>query len=105
MEGRESVLESLFDEESGDDVDMLDVEEGELIEQFSKAGLVESCDVGVNQVNQESGQRRSSRHKKKKKRKNKQKRSSSVGSNITDINRFENFQFRIDLVIVDLFNK
>ncbi|KAI3468148.1 hypothetical protein Pfo_024811 [Paulownia fortunei] len=89
MEGGESLLDTLFDEESvedAQDVEMLDVEEGELIEQISKTEVGESFDVGGNQVNQES-HRRNSRHKKKKK-KNKRKGGSSTGPNVTNINRF-----------------
>ncbi|KAK6140771.1 hypothetical protein DH2020_025490 [Rehmannia glutinosa] len=87
MEGGESLLDTLFDEEGvedAQDVDMLDVEEGELIEQVSKTEIGESLDVGGNQVNQESD-KRSSRRKKKK---NKRKRGSRAGPNVTDINRF-----------------
>ncbi|KAK6161934.1 hypothetical protein DH2020_001775 [Rehmannia glutinosa] len=86
MEGGESLLDTLFDEEGvedAQDVDMLDVEEGELIEQVSKTEIGESLDVGGNQVNQESD-KRSSRRKKKK---NKRKRGSRAGPNVTDINR------------------
>ncbi|KAG8375646.1 hypothetical protein BUALT_Bualt10G0121900 [Buddleja alternifolia] len=89
MEGGESVLDTLFDEESvedAQDVEMLDVEEGELIERNSKTEVGENRGVDVNRVNQESN-KRNLRHKKKKK-KNKRKKGSSSGSNVTDINRF-----------------
>ncbi|KAL6533989.1 hypothetical protein OROHE_013822 [Orobanche hederae] len=91
MEGGESLLDTLFDAESIDDaqdVDMLDVEEGELVESISKAEVGESLDVGGNQVNQESS-KKNPRHKTfKKKKKNKRKRGSSKGLNATDISRF-----------------
>ncbi|KAL2237072.1 UNVERIFIED_CONTAM: hypothetical protein Sindi_0898900 [Sesamum indicum] len=89
MEGGESLLDTLFDEEivdDGQDVEMLDIEEGELTEQISNTEVGESCDVGNDQENQESN-RRISRQKKRKK-KNKRKRGSSAGPNITNINRF-----------------
>ncbi|KAL7121956.1 hypothetical protein ACP275_01G016100 [Erythranthe tilingii] len=90
MEGGESLLDTLFDDEGfedAQDVEMLDVEEGELIEQVSKTKLGESSDVGCNQVNQESN-RRTSINKKKKKKKNKRKRGGSKDPNVTDIDRF-----------------
>ncbi|KAL0394149.1 UNVERIFIED_CONTAM: hypothetical protein Slati_4381100 [Sesamum latifolium] len=70
MEGGESLLDTLFDEEivdDGQDVEMLDVEEGELTEQISNTEVGESCDVGDDQVNQESN-RRISRQKKRKRK-------------------------------------
>lgn len=88
MEGGESLLDTLFDEESledAQDVEMLDVEEGELIEQISKTKVGESSDVGCNQVNQESNRKAK---RKKKKKKNKRKRGSSADPDVTNINRF-----------------
>ncbi|KAK4388768.1 hypothetical protein Sango_2213800 [Sesamum angolense] len=89
MEGGESLLDTLFDEEivdDGQDVEMLDIEEGELTEQISNTEVGESCDVGDDQVNQESNKRIS--RQKKRKKKNKRKRGSSAGPNVTNINRF-----------------
>ncbi|KAL8537353.1 hypothetical protein ACS0TY_012486 [Phlomoides rotata] len=86
MEGGESLLDTLFDEEGiedGQDVEMLDVEEGELIEQSSKSKEGESSAVGGNQESNKSN----SIHKKKKKKK-KRKRGSNTDPNVTDINRF-----------------
>ncbi|CAA0806706.1 Unknown protein [Striga hermonthica] len=87
MEGGESLLDTLFDDESFEDtrdVEMIDVEEGELVEMVSKNEASEKLDVGGNQINQETS-RRKSRNKKKK---NKQKRSSSTGPSVTNISRF-----------------
>lgn len=86
MEGQESLLDTLFDEENledGQDIEMLDVEEGELIEQNSRVG--ESSKVDDIQENQESN--RPNPRQKKKKKKNKRKRGGNVGPNVTDINR------------------
>ncbi|KAH6756327.1 hypothetical protein C2S51_038913 [Perilla frutescens var. frutescens] len=89
MEGQESLLDTLFDEDNfvdGQDVEMLDVEEGELIEQISKTRVEESSNVDDIQENQESN-RPNSRQKKKKK-KNRRKRGGSTAPNVTNINRF-----------------
>lgn len=88
MEGGESLLDTLFDED-GQDVEMIDVEEGELIEECSKSKEGENSAVGGNQGNQESN-RPNSRHKKKKKKK-KRKRGSDTDPNVTNINRFDFF--------------
>ncbi|KAL6502008.1 hypothetical protein OROGR_027141 [Orobanche gracilis] len=91
MEGGESLLDTLFDAESVDDakdVDMLDVEEGELVESISKAEVGESLDVSGNQVNQESSKKNPRYRTNKKKKKKKRKRGSSTGLNPTDISRF-----------------
>ncbi|XP_051151562.1 uncharacterized protein LOC127265674 [Andrographis paniculata] len=88
MEGGESLLDTLFDEEGVDDtrdVEMLDVEEGELIEEkLNTRG--ESCD-GSDKLNQGSDTR-ISRRRKKKKRKNKQRGGNSIDPNVNNINRF-----------------
>ncbi|KAL8515214.1 hypothetical protein ACS0TY_014069 [Phlomoides rotata] len=88
MEGGESLLDTLFDEEGfedGQDVEMLDVEEGELIEQSSKSKEGESSAVGGNQESNKSNSRHT---KKKKKKKKKRKRGGHTDPNVTDINRF-----------------
>ncbi|XP_073129492.1 uncharacterized protein [Henckelia pumila] len=86
MEVGESVLDTIFDDEGiedGQDVEMRDVEEGELVEPIFKAESGVSCDVEVDQVSNKRNSRR-----KKKKKKNKQKTGSDIGPNVTDINRF-----------------
>lgn len=88
MEGQESLLDTLFDEETledGQDVEMLDVEEGELIEQISTTRVGACSNVDDIQENQESN-RQNSRQKKKKK-KNKRKKGGCTGPNVTNINR------------------
>ncbi|XP_075495717.1 uncharacterized protein LOC142533017 [Primulina tabacum] len=86
MEVGESVLDTIYDDEGiedGQDVEMQDVEEGELLEPISKAESGVSCNVEVNQVSNNRNSRR-----KKKKKKNKQKTDIDIGPNVTDINRF-----------------
>lgn len=88
MEGQESLLDTIFDEETledGQDIEMLDVEEGELIEQISKTRVGACSNVDDIQENQESN-RQNSRQKKKRK-KNKRKKGGSIGPNVTNINR------------------
>ncbi|XP_075518225.1 uncharacterized protein LOC142552352 isoform X1 [Primulina tabacum] len=86
MEVGESVLDTIYDDEGiedGQDVEMQDVEEGELLQPISKAESGVSCNVEVNQVSNKRNSRR-----KKKKKKNKQKTDNYIGPNVTDINRF-----------------
>lgn len=88
MEGQESLLDTLFDEEyfeAGQDVEMLDVEEGEFVEPIQRTKAGESSNVHDIQENQESN--RPSSKQKKKKKKNKRRRGGSVGPNVTDVNR------------------
>ena len=88
MERGESILDSIFDEdnlEDAQDVEMMDVEEGELVGQDSRTDLEETIGGDFNAVNQESGGK--NRRRKKTKKKNRRKKGSS-GSNVTDINRF-----------------
>ncbi|KAG6409566.1 hypothetical protein SASPL_127606 [Salvia splendens] len=89
MEGQESLLDTLFDGENfeaGQDVEMLDVEEGEFVEPIQRTRAGESSNVHDTQENQESN--RPSSNQKKKKKKNKRRRGGSVGPNVTDVNRF-----------------
>ncbi|KAK3008930.1 hypothetical protein RJ639_014862 [Escallonia herrerae] len=88
MDGGESIFDSIFEEEhleDAPDVEMLDVEEGEVIERNleSEAGQKSGGDSSV--VNQES--RSKNRRRKDNKKRNKRKKGSS-GSNVTDVNRF-----------------
>ena len=85
MEGGESIFDEIFEEENLDveDVDMLDVEEGELVEQNSQIATGQSSAGDVNKENQESGNKNRRRRNKKK---NKRKKGNS-GPNVTDINR------------------
>ncbi|KAL1552366.1 hypothetical protein AAHA92_13170 [Salvia divinorum] len=89
MEGQESLLDTLFDEENleaGQDVEMLDVEEGEFVEPIQRTRAGESSNVHDIQEIQESN--RPNSKQKKKKKKNKRRRGGSVGPNVTDVNRF-----------------
>ncbi|KAL2525605.1 Phosphorylated adapter RNA export protein [Abeliophyllum distichum] len=88
MEGGDSILDTIFEEESLDeaqDVEMHDVEEGELIDQTTKAESGDGFGTSIDKVNHES-HNKNSRNKKKKK-KNKRRRGNS-GPNVTDIDRF-----------------
>lgn len=73
---------------------MLDVEEGELIENISETELGEGSDVGANWGNQESNRRNSRQIKKKK---NKRKRG-GTGPNVTNIN-----SLKFDLLLLLFF--
>ncbi|KAF8388862.1 hypothetical protein HHK36_025543 [Tetracentron sinense] len=89
MEGEESILEAIYEDENVEDfrdVDMLDVEEGECVEQNSCIELAQDRGGDVNVGNEESHSKSRRRRAKNKKKKNK--KMSGSGSNITDINRF-----------------
>ncbi|XP_022892725.1 uncharacterized protein LOC111407467 isoform X1 [Olea europaea var. sylvestris] len=89
MKGGDSILDTIFEEESIDDaqdVEMHDVEEGELIEQTTEAELGDSCGTDIDKINHDS-HNMNPRNKKKKKKKNKRRRCNS-GPNVTDIDRF-----------------
>ncbi|EEF45812.1 uncharacterized protein LOC8275624 [Ricinus communis] len=92
MEEGESVLEAIYEEEEDEgDVEMVDVEEGEVIEQNSQTDFAKSSN-GCNSFESESYQSKNIEHKenKKEKKKNKRKRKKrgGPGPNVTDINRF-----------------
>ncbi|KAF2304374.1 hypothetical protein GH714_030570 [Hevea brasiliensis] len=95
MEEAESVLEAIYEEddrlEDAEDVEMVDVEEGELVEPMSQIDQGQNCgdggggsvgDIVGNQASQSKNRRR--RENKKKNRKKK----GNTGPNVTDINRF-----------------
>uniref|UniRef100_A0A5B7AMM4 Phosphorylated adapter RNA export protein n=1 Tax=Davidia involucrata TaxID=16924 RepID=A0A5B7AMM4_DAVIN len=88
MDGGESILDAIFEEDNLDDVqdiEMHDVEEGELVEQNSQTELGQSSGGDVKVVNQDSCSK--NRRRKNNKKKNRRKKGSS-GPNVTDINRF-----------------
>ncbi|KAE9459142.1 hypothetical protein C3L33_08955, partial [Rhododendron williamsianum] len=103
METGESILDAIFDEDSLEDVqevEMMDVEEGELVEQDSQTDLGQnigrdrcaekqvSCEtIGVHAVEKQESCSKSRRRRNNKKKKNKGKKGSS-GQKVTDINRF-----------------
>ncbi|KAD4384844.1 hypothetical protein R6Q59_011005 [Mikania micrantha] len=90
MEGKESLLDSIFDVDNAEDledVDMVDVEEGELVGnnhqvEFGQSSSMDGIGDAVAQESQTKNQKR-----RNKKKKNKKKKSGS-GSDVTDINRF-----------------
>lgn len=84
MEGGESILDSLYEEEGIGDVDMLDVEEGECIEENPHNEKGQSSGGDVNVINQES---QSGKRRHRKNRRNRKKKSGSAPQ-VTDINRF-----------------
>ncbi|PIA50489.1 hypothetical protein AQUCO_01300905v1 [Aquilegia coerulea] len=89
MEGGENILDTIFEEEPYEDVDMLDAESFEEGEIGDDKQCNESTENNTKELNQEmlSGNPRP-KSKKKKKKKNKRKNKPRPVSNITDINRF-----------------
>lgn len=91
MEEGDNILDAIYDEDNlagvdDDDVDMIDIEGGELVEPDSQNVLGQSNAGITNEANQESLSKNSKRRANKRK-KNKRKRRGS-GSKATDINRF-----------------
>lgn len=84
MEDGESILGAIFEEDNSEDVDMLDVEEGELVEENPRTEPGHSNVGDVNIVDQAS---RNGKRRRRKNKKNKKKKSVSAPP-ITDINRF-----------------
>lgn len=94
MEGGDSVLDSIFEEEEGEenfeDVEMVDVEEGELVEQNdlkTEVGQSNGGDVNITSQGSQNKNRRRRNNKKKHK-----KRKGNAGPNLTDVNRFVSLQ-------------
>ncbi|CAL5431828.1 unnamed protein product [Camellia sinensis] len=88
MERGESILDAIFDGvnlEDAQDVEMMEVEEGELVGQDSQTELGQNIGGDVHPVNQETSN--NNRRRRNKKKKSKKKKGSS-GPNVTDINRF-----------------
>ncbi|KAK6927307.1 Phosphorylated adapter RNA export protein, RNA-binding domain, partial [Dillenia turbinata] len=89
MEGEDSILETLYEEdnlEDLEDVEMLDVEEGELLEEKPQIQSGQNSGRGdANIVVQDTCSR--NRRRRSNKKKSKRNKSSSV-PNVTDINRF-----------------
>ncbi|XP_058002327.1 uncharacterized protein LOC131168913 [Hevea brasiliensis] len=89
MEKGESVLEAISEvDEVAEDVEMVDVEEGELLELNPQIGQGQSsggggvCDtIGIHALHSKNRGRRENKKKNRKKR-------GSLGPNVTDINRF-----------------
>ncbi|CAJ1973517.1 unnamed protein product [Sphenostylis stenocarpa] len=89
MEKGDNILDVIYEEDDlsdvDGDVDMADVEEGELVEPDSQNVLAQSSAGDVNEANQEPLSKNRKRRANKKKNKKKKKGS---GPNATDINRF-----------------
>ncbi|KAG5018469.1 hypothetical protein JHK87_014324 [Glycine soja] len=86
MEDGDNILDAIYEEDTlDDDVDMVDVEEGELVEPDSQNVLGQSGAGDINEANQEPLSKNQKRRANKKKNKKKRKGS---GSNAMDINRF-----------------
>ncbi|KAL9313120.1 hypothetical protein ACSQ67_018572 [Phaseolus vulgaris] len=89
MENGDNILDVIYEEGELDDmdgdVDMADVEEGELVEPDTQNVLGQSSAGDVNEANQEPLSKNRKRRANKKKNKKKRK---GLGSNPTDINRF-----------------
>ncbi|CAH1451674.1 unnamed protein product [Lactuca virosa] len=87
MEGEESLLDSILDAdnvEDMEDVDMVDVEEGELVENYQQAELGQNSSGDGDTVSQEP---KSKSQKRRNKKKNKKKKVASAPG-VLDINRF-----------------
>jgi len=87
MERGESILDAIFEEDNFEDVqdvEMMDVEEGELVEQDPEIGLGKQIGGDANAVKSESSNNKRRRRSNKKNRRKK----GSSGQNVTDINRF-----------------
>ncbi|XP_043718833.1 uncharacterized protein LOC122666821 [Telopea speciosissima] len=89
LEGGESILDSINDEVSIEDVDMVDVEEGECVEHDENIEPIEAGGENDKMAPQDPLDRnRGGKRKRKKKNKNKNKKKAISTSSITDINRF-----------------
>ncbi|XP_050363523.1 uncharacterized protein LOC126782342 [Argentina anserina] len=101
MEGEDSILDSLYDDD-GEDVEMLDVEEGELVELESLNGTVKGSGVDLESQNgsvqgsggnDESGanqehQSKGSKNKRKKRRNRRKNSAAGPRTNVFDLDRF-----------------
>jgi len=89
MEEGDNILHVIYDDDNfDDDVDMIDVEEGEFVEPNLQNGLGQSSAGDITEANQESYSENSKCGvSKKKKKKNKRKRKGS-GPKVTNIDRF-----------------
>ncbi|KAK9054900.1 hypothetical protein SSX86_025979 [Deinandra increscens subsp. villosa] len=85
MDGEESLLDSIFEGENVEDVDMIDVEEGELVGNNHQVELAQKSSMDGDAVAEDSQTKNQKRRNRKKK--NKKKKGGS-GSDVTDINRF-----------------
>lgn len=93
MEGEENILDSINEEENlelyDDDVEMVDVEEGELVEDDSRNVLGQNG-AASEDTNETDNKKQKPQSKNRRRRANKRKRKGS-GSDAIDINRFTLF--------------
>ncbi|RDY14025.1 hypothetical protein CR513_00966, partial [Mucuna pruriens] len=80
MENGENILDAIFEEDNLDDVDMIDVEEGELVEHDSQSVSGKNGAVVADNKTPNSKNRR--------RRANKRNRRKGLGTGVLDINRF-----------------
>jgi phosphorylated adapter RNA export protein len=85
MEGGENILDAIYEEDDDnlDDVEMLDVEEGELIEDNHQNGV-----VAPHHNLTDSNNNNNQKPKPKRKRKANKRKKKGLGSDSIDINRF-----------------
>ncbi|RDY06008.1 hypothetical protein CR513_10082, partial [Mucuna pruriens] len=92
MEDGDNILDAIYEEDNlddvVDDVDMVDVEEGELVEPDTQHVLGQSSAGDINEANQEPQSKNRKRRANKKKNKKKNKKRKGSGSNVMDIDRF-----------------
>ncbi|XP_015883637.3 uncharacterized protein LOC107419382 [Ziziphus jujuba] len=91
MEGGDSILDALYEEdnfEGDEDVEMLDVEEGELVEHNSQTASDQIKSKGSEDVNVIDQESRSKNRKRRPNRKKNKRKRSGLDPNVTDINRF-----------------
>ncbi|XP_022638229.1 uncharacterized protein LOC106765366 isoform X4 [Vigna radiata var. radiata] len=87
MENGENILDAIFEEEILNDVEMVDVEEGELVEQEQKQEQDDSRNVsGQNGVVEADNTKPQSKNRRRKNKRNRRKGSGINGA--VDINRF-----------------
>ncbi|KAJ7958330.1 Phosphorylated adapter RNA export protein, RNA-binding domain containing protein [Quillaja saponaria] len=99
MEGEDNILDSIYEEDNVNDVDedieMLDVEEGELVEHNSQHFPGQSSAGDVNVANQELQSK--NRRRRANKKKNKKKRN-ALGPNVMNIDKFVDLIKEVDAI-------
>jgi phosphorylated adapter RNA export protein len=100
MEGEDSILDSIYDDnfEDGEDVEMVDVEEGELVEHESQNGSVQGSSGNVSGVNQERGANQGRQSNKKRRRKKNKGNNSGPLTNVFDIDRLCAAQLQMKVI-------
>lgn len=100
MEGEESLLDSILDAdnvEDLEDVDMVDVEEGEFVENYQQTELGQNSSGDGGTISQEPKSKSQKRRNKKKNRKKK----AASGPGVLDINRYlPSFSLSLTLTLI-----